>query len=129
MKYIKYYQLFEKLTDPDLLEIKEVIQDVIDEFDFDYVDHNEFGPTDQSNCVYTMKHLDYKKGDSYMRKEGYNFMIEFLYPSVESLESKFEKMMLDCRDHFNTLGYKTGRIPGLDEFHSYSGYNLYSLYL
>ena len=128
--YIKSYNLFESEDNSsELMDIKEVLQDVIDEFDFETV-NGDFGPSSKSNFVYSIKPLDMiKKGDSFMRRRGYRFIINFLLPDDKEIELKFEEMMLDCRDHFHVMGYKDNRDYYNDQHHIFSGYKLYTLYI
>jgi hypothetical protein len=129
MRYIKLFESDED-NSSELMDIKAVLQEVIDEFDFELINNDNFGPTDKSDFVYSIRPLDRnKRSDSYMRKQGYRYVINFLIPEDKELYLKFEQMMMECRDHFHVMGYKDNRDYYNDQHHIFSGYDLYTLYI
>ena len=76
MKHLKPFHLFENIqNDEDLLEIKDIVQDLVDDCDIQWVDEIDWTHIKDSDFIYNIRRVDGNK--------DWQILIDFILPDDE----------------------------------------------
>jgi len=109
MKHLKPYHLFENIQDDeDLLEIKDIVQDLVDEWNIGWVDEIDWFDMSSSDFIYNIRRVDGNK--------DWQIVVDFILPDIGDIFINrghpvykdwhlFVKQIEECVQRLFRIGY------------------------
>ena len=111
MKHLKPFHLFENIqNDEDLLEIKDIVQELVDDWDIQWVDEIDMSHITDTDFVYNIRRIEGNK--------DWQILVDFILPNVgtffitgeHQLVFKnwdlFVKQIEECVQRLFNIGYE-----------------------
>ena len=104
MKHLKPFHLFENIqNDEDLLEIKDIVQDLVDDWDIQWVDEIDWNHIKDSDFIYNIRRVEGIK--------DWQILIDFILPDDEAHTvyknwNLFVKQIEECVQRLFRIGYE-----------------------
>ena len=110
-KHLKPFHLFENIqNDVDLLEIKDIVQDLVDEWDIQWIDEIDMSHITDSDFLYNIRRLE--------ENRKYQILIDIILPNVGTFFitgehqpvfknwNLFVKQIEECVQRLFNIGYE-----------------------
>lgn len=109
LKHLKTYHLFENIQDDEgLLEIKDIVQDIVDEFDFQWVDEIDWFNPKKSDFIYNIRRCVIKSSGNFQGK----ILVDFVLPTQKLACDRIYKdwhifisQIEECIERLVNIGY------------------------
>ena len=107
MRHLKYFESLSSFEDIKS-DVKEVFQDIIDEYNiYEVSDTCKPGGREDRSYYYSIVDLSNKQMTSLVVWESYNYRLEFVTGDVRDMESVFLGAVSKDIKRLNKMGYKT----------------------